>query len=247
VEKCEVGDVTAYKFLMRGAVGRFSDFPWPQPRGGAPADWVEAGGPLTDCLYGVHASSRAHLLDWIDDELWEVELGGEVVERNSMLVAERGRLTRRVETWNDETATAFGEACAWRSRDLALLELRRLELTAEATQLLDSLTLPDLQAAAVASVGERPPAETEAAAFAADAVSLAGGRRPDAWRDQSTAASGISQSPGATAANLAFVVAHAAGRAAIATEGDTAYAAAFEAERAWQLAWLAERLGLTSA
>ena len=53
------------------------------------------------------------------------------------------------------------------------------------------------------------------------------------------------QSPAATAANLAFVTAHAAGLEAAVESGDQAdYASGFAAERAWQLAWLVERLEL---
>ena len=66
--------------------------------------------------------------------------------------------------------------------------------------------------------------------------------RPDAWRAGGPA--DPQQSPAATAANVAFVVAHGAGARAAA--GGGSYEAAFGAERAWQAAWLRERLALPS-
>jgi hypothetical protein len=178
--------VIAYKFLARGRTGRFSDTRWP-PAG----SWVDAGGPLADCVRGVHACRTEELLDWLDDELWEIELAGDVRTGEDMLVAERGRLVRRLERWNDGLATEFAGACAARA------------------------------------------AGTD---FAEDALRLASGRRPDAPLDEEP---DVEQAPAATAANVAYVVAHAVGTAA----GD-GYAEAFAAERAWQLDWLRGRLGL---
>jgi hypothetical protein len=231
--------VIAYKFLTGGAVGRFSEFAWPGPAGGEPGEWVEIDRPLEECSSGIHACRVIDLPAWIDDELWLVELGGEIRESESMVVAERGRLLRRVDAWSERTATAFVEACALRAREQAFRDLRRQGLTAEADDLVTAHDLRTVQARAVVLA----PA-SEAAAFAADAVALAGGRRPGIWEDHPGAAS-ADQSPGATAANLAFVVAHAAGREALVASGDeSAYARGFAAERAWQVEWLRERLGL---
>ena len=91
----------AYKFLTGGATGRFSDFRWPVPTDDGLGDWVEAGEALEDCRTGVHACTPRQLLDWIDDELWEIELDGEIVEGDAMIVAQRGRLLGRIDAWND--------------------------------------------------------------------------------------------------------------------------------------------------
>jgi hypothetical protein len=192
-----------YKFLRTGALGRFSQFRWPTPRPDGPGEWVAAEGELENCRNGIHACRASDLPRWIDDELWEIELDGPVQELPSLVVAPRGRLTRRIDAWNDALALEFAAACAQRA-------------------------------------GHEPTGQ--AAAFAADAQALVDGRRPEMWQE----IPGLPpQSASATAANLGFVVAHSAGSAAAEHSGDAAaYQAAFDAERAWQLDWLTERLAV---
>lgn len=101
----------AYKFLNETGSGRFSEARWPLPTHAAPGAWLSAALPLVPCVHGVHAMRSHQLPFWLDQQLWEVELDGEVIECTSMLVAERGRLVRRVESWNQagwEALGAFG-------------------------------------------------------------------------------------------------------------------------------------------
>jgi hypothetical protein len=100
----------AYKFLDEGGVGPFTGFRWPV---GA---WVEAAG-VDPCLEGIHACRVRDLPVWLGRELWEIELAGEVLERERKLVAPRGRLTRRLDAWNDHVAHEFGRFCAQRTRE----------------------------------------------------------------------------------------------------------------------------------
>jgi hypothetical protein len=102
--------VIAYKFLAEGTVAPFTRYPW------QPGEWVEAAS-ADPCRRGVHACRAADLPIWLDDELWEIELDGDVVEQQRKLVAERGRLTRRIEGWTPELALAFGQFCARRTRE----------------------------------------------------------------------------------------------------------------------------------
>ncbi|MDQ5822381.1 MAG: hypothetical protein M3540_13165, partial [Actinomycetota bacterium] len=172
-----------------------------------PGEWVEAEGELESCRNGIHACRPTDLPGWIDDELWEIELDGPVKELPSLVVAARGRLVRRIESWDDALALEFATACAQRAR-----------------------------------VEEPAGAPAQAAAFAADAVALVQGRRPEMWEEVPDLPP---QSPSATAANLGFVVAHAAGSAAAEGSGDpAAYQRAFDGERTWQLEWLTGRLGI---
>jgi hypothetical protein len=110
--------VIAFKFLRAGRRGRFSDTAWPLPEGGRAAGWVEAGGPLELCANGVHACSSRHLAYWFDDELWRLELDGEVSEQPTLLLAGRGRLLERVPGW-PEAAAAFAVECAEQTAQLA--------------------------------------------------------------------------------------------------------------------------------
>ena len=228
----------AYKFLARGAVGRFSDFQWPPP-----GEWVETGRQVVDCLHGVHALHAEQLLEWIDDELWEIELGGTVVAREGMLIAERGRLGRRIDGWNDAAAQAFADACARRSGVIAARALRQAGLIDDAERMEQAANLAAIQEAAVASLDATANAAvTDALSFAADLASLVGGDRPETWI-HTGAAIRVAQSPASTAANAAYVAAHAAGHAAAAEAADEgSYGVAFQEERAWQLARLNQLL-----
>jgi hypothetical protein len=104
--------VIAYKFLREGRVAPFTGFRWET---GA---WVEPGDPVA-CDRGVHACRAEDLPYWLRTELWEIELGGAVVETERKVVAERGRLVRRLERWNGEAAAELARTCARRTRSLA--------------------------------------------------------------------------------------------------------------------------------
>ena len=107
----------AYKFLRPDGTSVFTGFKWPLPDGG-PGDWVEAG--PEPCRSGVHACRPSQLPLWAGRVLYEVELDGEIVEEGTKLVAARGRLTRRIEAWDDATRDAYTRMCADRAHELAL-------------------------------------------------------------------------------------------------------------------------------
>lgn len=105
----------AYKFLARGGFGAVTEFAWPLPAAsGQPGAWVASGSPLALCSSGVHACRRHELAHWLHEELWLVELEGESSEGIDCVVAERARLVRRLEAWEDGGARRF--ACAARDR-----------------------------------------------------------------------------------------------------------------------------------
>jgi hypothetical protein len=105
--------VIAYKFLREGSVGRFSEARWP-----AAGEWLEADGPLETCVNGIHACSVEALAYWFDDELWQVELDGDTIHENTVLVARRGRLLDRVTAW-PAVSRSFADQCAQRARERA--------------------------------------------------------------------------------------------------------------------------------
>ena len=100
----------AHKFLDLGRVAPFSRVRWPEPGSWLESDRVEL------CVSGVHACRVADLPYWLRPELWEVELEGDVVDGERLVAARRGRLLRRIEGWNDATASAFGTSCAQEAR-----------------------------------------------------------------------------------------------------------------------------------
>jgi hypothetical protein len=108
--------VIAYKFLRPEGTTVFTQFAWPLPNGG-PGGWVEAR--VEPCRSGIHACRPQHLPFWVGRRLYEIELGGEVLEQGSKLVAERGRLTRRIDAWDDEARDAYTRMCADRAHELA--------------------------------------------------------------------------------------------------------------------------------
>src|SRR5687768_16278909 len=97
----------AWKFLAAGAVGPFSRVAWPTPAPAGPGDWVRAREPGALCMGAVHACRIADLPWWLNDELSEVELEGDVTPARRKVMAERGRLVRRVEAWGPAAAEAF--------------------------------------------------------------------------------------------------------------------------------------------
>jgi hypothetical protein len=204
----------AYKFLLRGAVGPFSDFAWPQPHGGGPGSWVAADGdaPVL-CRTAVHACRAEHLPWWIQDELWEAELAEPVRAAGHKLTSPSGRLTRRVGAWDAGAARAFARACAFRAARHAVVVLEREGVTDAADRLRSCADLDALLATA------------------------RGLEVPDATRISVTmSGDGAVRALAGHAATCAYIGAHSARQA----DGG----AAMDAERAWQARWLADRLGL---
>jgi len=102
--------VTAYKFLAADGAGIFTRFQWPV------GQWVEA--EIDPCRSGVHACRLSDLPYWLGPALYEIELDGEIVEQGLKVVAPRGRLTRRIDAWSDETREEYSQMCIARAAEL---------------------------------------------------------------------------------------------------------------------------------
>ncbi len=223
-----------YKFLGRDRVALYTGYEWPVD------EWVETGGPLDLCANGLHACRRVNLPGWIDDELWLIELDGDQETHEDVVVAQRARLVRRVEAWDEPAMREFIERTIWRLRDLIVLGL---ELHArDARDLACASELDDVQQAAVAlaRAGTR---YADVLVLLADIVALARGARPEQYEVSSH--EDDLPTPGAIAANIAFVAAHASGRCAVtASDDEASYDAGFAEERKRQAEWFNARLGL---
>ena len=206
----------AYKFLADGRVGPFSGVVWP-PEG----EWLQARGGDRACDPCVHACRAEDLPEWMDHELWRVELAGDVRVDCGKLVAERGRLLGRVDAWDLELMAAFAEACALRARDAALTLLA----PGAAHDALARCATAEQLAEAAAQLADLEPDEARAVGYAGDtARHVLGARAEPAAAPTHAAVNG-------------FIAAHAAAFAE-----DTL--AAVTRERAWQAEWLARRLGV---
>jgi len=207
----------AYKFLHAGRVGPFSGYAWPE------GEWVDAHGPLELCRTGIHACRLEQLAHWLADELWLVQLDGNVVEAELQVLAPRGKLLERVIAWDEAARAELAAECVRRTASFAAAELREHGLDAHADAL---LAAPVDEIAASADAAEEAARE---AIGGGDAVALAGYvADAAAWAERGHA-------PG-----VAFIAAHAADVHAPPGVDDP-----FAAERAEQSRWLVSRLGLS--
>jgi hypothetical protein len=209
----------AYKFLQTQRVAPFSGQIWPEDKP------VEASGPLEPCRNGVHACRTGDLPYWLEEELWEIELDGDVVEDRLKVVGRRGRLIQRVEAWNPEAREAFAWMCLQRVAAHAADELRDAGLEDEAGPL----------------AAAQEPAEVAAAAHAAVSAAAAAGAA-NAERLSAYAEDAVEWADSLPPSGVAYVAAHAADSRSRAESAD-----AFTAERAVQADWLVARLGLIRA
>jgi hypothetical protein len=108
----------AYKFL-EGDRSVFTGWQWQLPEPGLPGSWLEADGELILCANGVHACTTAQLPPWLGNDLWTIELDGEIVDTGAALVAARARLLGRVAEWDPASQTRFARDCADRAAQSA--------------------------------------------------------------------------------------------------------------------------------
>jgi hypothetical protein len=204
----------AYKFLLPGRLAPFSGVRWP-----VPGEWLESSGQLEECRNGVHVCVARDLPYWLGDELWTVELDGEVLPASYKLVARRGTLGERVAGWDDDGRRAFGAACLQR-------------VVAHAAEALRTAGLGE-HAAALEAADDLGAAATTAAEAA-----LGRSARPAAMLAQyaGDAAESLATEPVAV---VAYVAAHAAD-----LHLSTADVDGFAVERVAQAEWLIDRLAL---
>jgi hypothetical protein len=199
----------AYKFLRSGRIGPFSAFQWPEP-----GVWVHAAEHLLACRRGIHACRPRDLPWWLADDLWEIELDGDVQPDEHKIVAPSGRLRSQIEAWTPNCAQEYADACAWRAQERAVRALIHAGHRHEADELTSCATLDDVLLAARGL---------------AEAI-------PDTHISLTIAGDGAFRALTGAPPTSAYIAAHAAMR----LDG----AAGYSAERAWQSQWLIDRLGL---
>jgi hypothetical protein len=199
----------AYKCLRPGRTGPFSGFQWPEP-----GEWVHADPDMVACRRGIHACRISDLPWWLADELWEIEINGNVQVDQHKILAPAGRLSSQVEGWTPACAQEYADACAWRAHGRAVQALTRTGHNNAAETLTACATLDDV---------------LKAARQLAQAI-------PDTKISLTIAGDGAFRALTGVPPASAYIAAHAAMR----VDGAEGYSA----ERAWQSRWLAQRLGL---
>jgi hypothetical protein len=163
---------------------------------------------------------------WIWEELWVIELGGDVESRGHKLRAPRARLAQRVEGWSADTAKSFARACARRAAYHAAGPLRAAGQDAAAAVFTEADELERVRAL-TRELWDDLPAEVQ--------------------RPVGMASDGCIRALVATASDDPYIAAHGSAVSAYIAAmtarrvGDTERQAA---ERAWQADWLADALGL---
>lgn len=173
-----------------------------------------AGAWVESARDGVYACRIGDLPWWVDAELWEVELAGPWEELGTQVRARAARLISPRTAWDAAAFRAYGEACALRTRDWAVEALHAEQRSEDAEALRRCGTLAEITERARSLQGLTRAGNL--AGYAADAAARAGLGNAGA------------------AANMA-------GNASILYRGAEE---AFDAERAWQGAWIADRAGL---
>jgi hypothetical protein len=176
--------------------------------------WVIGGAGTELCQSAVHACRVRDLPWWLQDELWEAELDGEISTGRHKVMAPRARLLRRVDAWDAACAQRFADACALRARDHAATALDRAGAHHAGAQLRKATDNRAVREAARVWAG--------AAEAARIPVMMAG----DA----------AIRARGGAAVVSAYIAAHAAAR----VDGPAAH----DAEREWQSEWLRAALAL---
>src|SRR5262245_57728100 len=128
--------VRAYAFTDPDRRSYVTDAAWP-PAG----QWLQPGDSVRAC-------SAGDLAWWLDAQLWEVELEGDVTQVGRALTAPRARLVRLVDAWSEAIATELVAVCARRVRDQAVRALHEAGRAKDASVLEQAETPEEIEAAA---------------------------------------------------------------------------------------------------
>ena len=161
--------------------GKFDWTPY-LPHDGQPGEWTPAvEGKIVPCKNGYHVTGAAHLLDWANAQLYEAEVD-EPVEGTEKLACRRGRLTRKIDTWNDKILRLFACWCVRQVWPLLTDERSRNAVEVAERYANGAATDEELYAARDAAR-----AAARDAGDAADAAAWAAGDAADAARAEQTA------------------------------------------------------------
>jgi hypothetical protein len=106
-----------YKILRDGRSCNGGDTEWSLPKkqkdgSWKPGKWMPpiVGNPLS-CKNGYHLCRESDVLGWLNDEIYEAEYYGEIIEEDDKVTVQEARLLRKFENWNESTAILFACWC----------------------------------------------------------------------------------------------------------------------------------------
>jgi len=103
-----------YKFLTADNKGKYSEYDFTKylPNDDKPGKWLRKIENPVLCESGYHCFMPEHILEWLEAQLFEVEIKGRCVHGYDKTVTRQMRFIRKVDTWNDKTARLFACYCA---------------------------------------------------------------------------------------------------------------------------------------
>ena len=105
--------MTYYKTLTEEHKGPYSNFNFAKylPKDDQPGPWLPSRRGLKLCKKGYHVTDANHLLEWLQAEIWEVEVKGKCLEDDNKSSHSSIRFVRQITTWNDRIARLFAVWC----------------------------------------------------------------------------------------------------------------------------------------
>jgi len=109
-------DITGklYKVLKKDGSVIYGRGKWHLPNGKRPGKWMPAVDKLVMCNSGYHLTDAKHLIEWIDEALFEAEYKGDMLIGDNKIVVSQARLVRKLDNWNERTERLFACDCAER-------------------------------------------------------------------------------------------------------------------------------------
>ena len=95
---------TYYKFLQADNTGEYSGFDYYDylPKGGKPGKWLPKVESVIMCETGYHVCKKKDLLEWRNENLYIVDVRGEMVEGNDKSAFQQMRFVKRLNGWNEK-------------------------------------------------------------------------------------------------------------------------------------------------
>jgi hypothetical protein len=105
-----------YKALTKDNRGTYSDYDFTDylPKNGKPGKWLPKVETLDMCASGYHYAKQSDIIDWLNEQIFEVEVKGKTIKGDNKSAAQQIRFVRKCAKWNDKSARLFACDCAER-------------------------------------------------------------------------------------------------------------------------------------